>query len=145
MFVFIGHGSKHKNIIFIWILISTFVSCNFRYWLYILLITLSGDLELNLEPKRNAAQTLSVCHWNLNSICVHNFAKLSLLRAYVSVHKLDIICLSETYLNSIVDGESLETSGYYLIGSDHPFNKKRGGICIYYKNFLPLKTLMYLF
>ena len=27
-----------------------------------------------------------------------------------------------------------------MIRSDHPSNKKRGGICIYYKNFLPLKV-----
>ena len=58
----------------------------------------------------------------------------------MSVHKFGIICLSETYLDSSVDDESLEISGYYLIRSDHPSNKKRGGICIYYKNFLPLKV-----
>ena len=104
------------------------------------MIILNGDVELNLAPKRKAAQALSVCHWNLNSICAHNFSKLSLLRAYVSVHKFDIICLSETYLDSSIDDESLEISGYYLIRSDHPSNKKRGGICIYYKNFLPLKV-----
>ena len=34
MSVFKGNSSKH---------ISTFVSCNLRCWLYILLITLSGD------------------------------------------------------------------------------------------------------
>ena len=116
------------------------VSCNFLHWLYILLITLSGDVQLNPGPKRNAAQTLSICHWNLSSTCAHNFAKLSLLRAYVSVHKFDIICLSETYLDSSVDDESLEISGYYLIRSDYPSSKKRGGICIYYKKFLPLKV-----
>ena len=103
------------------------------------MITLNWDIELNPGPKRNAAQTFSICHWNLNSICEHNFAKLSLLRAYVSVHKFDIICLSETYLDSSIDHKSLEISGYYLIHSDHPSNKKRGGICMYYKNFLPLK------
>ena len=101
------------------------------------MITLSGDVELNPGPKRKATQTLSICHWNLNSICAHNFAKLSLLRAYVSIHKFDIICLSETYLDSSIDDESLEISGYYLIRSDHPSNKKCGGICI---NFLPLKV-----
>ena len=85
-------------------------------------------------------QTLSVCYWNLNSICAHNFTKLSLLRAYVSVHKFDNICLLETYLDSSIDDISLEISGYYLIRSDYPSNKKRGGICIYYKNFLPLKV-----
>ena len=137
MFVFKCNGSKHKKIIFIWTLFSTFVSCNLLYWLYIFLITLSGDVEPNSGPKRKATQTLSICHWNLNSICAHNFAKLSLLRAYVSIHKFDIICLSETYLDSSIDDESLEISGYYLIRSDHPSNKKCGGICI---NFLPLKV-----
>ena len=141
MFVFKGSGSKHKKIIFIWTLFSTFVSCNLLRWLYILLITLSGDVELNPGPKRNAAQTFSICHWNLNSICAHNFAKLSLLRAYVIVHKSDIICLSETYVDSNIDDENLEISGYYLIRSDHPSNKKRGGICIYYKNFFPFKLI----
>ena len=38
------------------------------------------------------------------------------------------------------DDESLEISGYYLIRSDDPSNKKRGGICIYYKNLLPSKV-----
>ena len=39
-----------------------------------------------------------------------------------------------------MDDESLEILGYYLIRSDHSSNKKRGGIFIYYKNFLPLKV-----
>ena len=63
-----------------------------------------------------------------------------LLRAYVSVHKFDIICFSETYLDSNNNDKSLEISGYYLICSDHSSNKKGGGIRIYYKNFLPLKV-----
>ena len=39
---------------------------------------------------------LSICNWKLNGICAHNFTKLHPLRVYVSVHKFDIICLSET-------------------------------------------------
>ena len=46
MFLFKGNGSKHKKAIFIWTLLSTFVSYNFLCWLYVLLITLSGDVEL---------------------------------------------------------------------------------------------------
>ena len=30
--------------------------------------------------------------------------------------------------------------GYELYRADHPSNVKRGGICIYYKNLLPLKV-----
>ena len=48
--------------------------------------------------------------------------------------------MSETYLDYSIDDENLEISGYYLIRSDHPSNIKRCGICIYYKNFLPLKV-----
>ena len=53
--------------------------------------------------------------------------KLSLLRAYLSTHKFDVICISETYLNSdtpTVD-ENLEIAGYTLIRADHPFNTKQ--------------------
>ena len=39
-----------------------------------------------------------------------------------------------------IDDENLGISRYYLICSDHPSNKKHGGICIQYKNFLPFKV-----
>ena len=58
----------------------------------------------------------------------------------MSVHKFDITCLSETYLDSSVDHRSLEISGYYLIHSNDLFRKKNGGICIYYKKFPHLKV-----
>ena len=103
---------------------------------YIILITLSGTAELN----PGLVQTLSICHWNLNSTRAHNFSKLNLLKTCVNVHKFDIIWSSETCLHSSVDDESLEISGYYLICSNYPFNKKPGGICIYYKNVSFLKV-----
>ena len=34
---------------------------------------------------------------------------------------------------------NLEAQGYDLIRVDHPSNVKRGGVCIYHKNYLPLK------
>ena len=35
----------------------------------------------------------------------------------------------------------LEILGYDLIRADHPSNSKRGGVCVYYRNSLPLKIL----
>ena len=63
--------------------------------------------------------------------------KVSLLSAYISVHKFDIICLSETYLNSEIlsDDENLEIPGYNLVREDRP--SKRGGVCVCYKSLLP--------
>ena len=68
---------------------------------------------------------------------VHNFAKFDLLRTYVTVQRFDIIWLSEKYLDSCTpfDDDNLEISGSNLIRSDYLSNNKRGGACIYYKNF----------
>ena len=59
-------------------------------WFYSILITLSGDVETNPGPKRNSTETFSFCHWNLISISSHNYVKISLLKAYITVHKFDI-------------------------------------------------------
>ena len=112
-------------------------------WLFAIVFNRSGDIEKNPGPKAKSCQSFSICHWNLNSIPAHNFAKLSLLQAYNTIHKYDIICLSETYLNSSIpnDDDNLEIPGYSLIRADHPSKNKRGGVCIYHKNTLPLKVL----
>ena len=86
--------------------------------------------------------SVNVCQF-VNSILGRDYSKLFILKAYISVHKFDIICLSETYLDSTVplDDVNLVISGYNLIRSDHPSNTKRGGVCLYYKNYLPLRVL----
>ena len=73
----------------------------------------------------------------------HNFIKLSLPRGYISINKLDIICLSETYVDSSISSNdgNLEVPGYTLVCADNPNNTKIGGVCIYYINSLPLKVL----
>ena len=113
----------------------------FAAWFRPFLILLSGDIETNPGPK--PGQSFSICHWNLNSISAHNYTKISLLTVYVLVHNFDIICLSETYLNSetSTDDKNLEILGYCLLRADHPSNNKRGGVCIFYMTTLPLRVL----
>ena len=86
---------------------------------------------------------MSICHWNLNSISAHSFTKLSLLRAYISINKIDIICLSETYLDLSIssDNDNLELPGYNLVRADNPTYTERGGVCIYYHNSFPFKVI----
>ena len=101
-------------------------------------------MEINLlGPKSNSCQSFSICHWNLNSISAHNFIKISLLKTYIANHKLDVLCLSETYLDSSLsnDDDNLEIPGHDLYRVDYPSNTKRGGACIFYRNSLPLKIL----
>ena len=106
------------------------------------LLMLFGDIESNPGPRPNSSQSFSICHWNLNSIAAHNFSKISLLKAYNAIHTYDIICLSETCLNhdTLSDNDNLKIPGYELIRFDHPSNQKRGGICIYHKDILPIKV-----
>ena len=80
-------------------------------------------------------------HWNHNSLSAHNFTKLTQLKAYNSIYKYDFICLSETYLDSSTPDNLIEIEGYKLIRADHPDNIKRGGVCIYYKESLPVGVI----
>ena len=107
------------------------------------MIKTSRDIELNPGPKHKQDQSLSICHWNLNNIPAHNFQKLELFQGYISSNKVAILCLSETLLNSGIscDDNNLQLPGFDLIRADHPSNTKRGAVCIYYRNCLPLKLL----
>ena len=104
---------------------------------------LSGDFEKNAAPLKDFSQTFSIGHWNLNSLAAHNFTKVAFLKAYLSVQRFDIFCISEIYLNSPIteDNNNLQIPGYDLTTSDHASNSKRGGVAIDYKKFLPLKLI----
>ena len=115
------------------------VNVSIATWVYNISISVSGDVQLNpvLENK------FSICHWNLNSTAAHNYAKVCLLRAYIAAYKFDIVCISETYLDSSItsDNSILEILGYNLIRYDHPSNSKCSDVCFYYKSALPLRVL----
>ena len=108
-------------------------------WLYLIISNRSGDIEKNPGPKPNSCKSFSICHRNLNRISVHNFLKLSLLRACITVHKFDVIqsliLIHPFYMMTMI----YKFQVMIFIGKDHPLNIKRGGVCIYYKISLPLK------
>ena len=63
-----------------------------------------------------------------------------LLKAYNAIYKYDLIFLSETY-SIPSDHVSLDLEGHKLVHADHHNNVKRGGVCIYYKESLPVKVI----
>ena len=124
--LFIGQNSK----------IIIFFFCSF----FVLILLLKhGDIEIDPGPKKKLSKCFSCCHWNANSILAHN--KLSLLAAYNSALNYDLICLTETYLNSTVDPNNLLINGYKLVRADHPDDVKRGGVCLYYRENLTLQLV----
>ena len=116
-----------------WNILSSFIS---NIWYCKCLLQLTGDIDLNPGLKPNYWKKLLGCHWNLNSITSHNFIKVSLLMAYNSIHKFDVICLSETYLNSetLSNIKKLNVPGYNLIKADHLTNTNAGKFASTSKN-----------
>ena len=99
------------------------------------------DIELNPGPRKSKGNTVSVCHWNLNSITALNFLKLTQLKVHISIYKYDFICLSETFLDCSTPDNLVDIQGYNSVRADHPDNTKRGVVCIYCKESLPVRVI----
>ena len=92
-----------------------------------------ANTSFNSGPRKDkSCDNFSTCHWNLNSNASHNFSKLSLLGAYNTHHMYDIICISETYLDSSVpyDDPILNLSDYKLVRAENLNNNERGRVGI---------------
>ena len=102
------------------------------------LLLLLGDIEVYSGPKRSSNNKF--CHWNLNGLVAYDFIKVPLIEAFVTTSNFDIVCLSETFLDSTIpdDDENIQINGYSLLRADNPNDIKPGGVCIYFKESLPL-------
>ena len=71
----------------------------------------------------------------------YNFIKVSLLQTLAVTNDYDIICLTETFLDSSIendDDDRISIPGYNFLRAKHPSNTKREEACIYYKDHLPI-------
>ena len=117
-------------------------SCSsvFRFVFIMLILLVCGDIESNPRPRRrDSCYNFSVCHWNLNIMTAHNFEKIN-LEVY-TINKFDVICLSESYFDSSVasDNDDLNIKVYNLDRASHHNNVKRGSVCAYVMESLPVR------
>ena len=83
-----------------------FINFKVFYVMYALIVVLkSWDIETNPGPVSSNLKSMSLCHWNLNSMAADNFIKLAQLEVYLSIHKHDIVCLSKTFLDSALSDD----------------------------------------
>ena len=109
-----------------------------------LLLILFKDIELSPGPTKDSSKrNFPVAHWNLNSIAAQHFVKLSQLEAYNTMHSYDLICFSETWLDSTtsIDSSDLCLNCYNLHRVEDPVNVKKAGGCVYYKETLTVHFL----
>ena len=114
-----------------------------NFFIYTLII-LCGDVKQNPGPrKRGQKSDFSVSYWNVNSLLAHSFAKIDSFIAYNAIHNYDVICFSETFLDSSFTSEdtNLAINGYRLYRADHPSNTKKGGVCIFVKESIAIRLL----
>lgn len=127
------------------ILCPQFSCCVFFHFTFLLLsLYVCGDIHLNPGPTRNRPYyNFSICHWNLNSTTAHNYEKINLLQAYNTVNKFEMICISESYLDSSIspDSEQLNIESHKLIGNNHPGNVRTRGVCAYFRESLPIRFI----
>ena len=97
-----------------------------------------GDIETNPGLKKSSA--IKFFPWNLNGLTAHDFVQASLIEASITMHNFHIACLSATFLDSNIshNEECINISGYSLLRVNHPNGIKRGGVCLYFKESLPL-------
>ena len=99
------------------------------------LIRPCGSIEIITVSKPNSCHGFSF-HVSLKPMSlksVHIYLKVPLLRAYVVVKKLDVVCLSEPYLDScnLSDDNSFNFAECNKIRVKHTSNTKNCDVCIH--------------
>ena len=83
-----------------------YFTSNFKH-----LLLLEGMLKLIQAQKGH----LTFCHWNLNGLVTYDFIKVPLVETFTATSNFDIICLSETFLDSTITDDDENTNKRVLI------------------------------
>ena len=102
------------------------------------LLLLFGNIKVNPGPK--ISSNIKFCHLNLNGLAAHSFIKVPLIETFIKTSNFDIVCLFEMFLDSTIpnDDVNIQINGNWLLTADHPNNIKGVGVCIYFKESLPV-------
>lgn len=83
---------------------------------------------------------INLCHMNAQSLCARQSTKFDEFKSCFTDSKLDLICVTETWLHDgILDG-IITLDGYKMIRNDRKYCRG-GGICIYYKTDLDYRII----
>ena len=93
---------------------------------------MTPNLNLNTLSELQHVKGLKIIHMNIRSL----LPKIDQIRTLLINSKIDIIILSETWLNASIDSQMVNIPGYSLIRHDRSFGsksktKRGGGLSIY--------------
>ena len=97
-------------------------------------------MEVNPRP---TPSLIKFAIWNIDSLLAREGSKLSLIESIDSLYKFDIFGICETYLTDSITDSQIEINGFSstpLRADCKDITKRtKGGVCLYYKDHLPLK------
>ena len=106
------------------------------------LLILSGDIELNPGPL-NKNNRLHFGFWNVDSLLCQD-SRIPRIECLDSVEKFDMFGICESYLNDSVDELDLNIHGFcnppFRADCPSANEHRKGGVCLYYKEYLPIKN-----
>ena len=91
----------------------------------------SGDIETNSGPRKSF---IKFYFWTLNGVAAHGFLKMPLIEAFP--HFWYYMCVGNFLRFKHTFSDTF--SDTVILRPDHPDNTKYGGLCLYYKNYLPV-------
>lgn len=99
----------------------------------ILLVLMAESINVNARmaegiPRAvmNAAlssNNLNICHLNIQSLCARQMSKFCEFRDCFENSKIDIICLTESWLSDSIPDDVISIEGYNIIRNDREYSR----------------------
>ena len=106
-----------------------------------ILLVISGSVEINPGPSDPKLKNLSFAVWNLDSLPAREFARIPLIEGLQSTYDFDIFGICESMLTDKISNEEISINGFSSdpFRADKAVNVRNGGVCLYFKESLPIK------
>ena len=103
-----------------------------------ILLIISGTVHTNQDPVKLTKTKLSFAVWNLPA---RDFARIPLIESFQATYDFDIFGVCESLLSKDIHNDDINISGFSAepFRADKPENSRFGGVCLYYKEILPIK------
>ena len=112
----------------------------FRLLVSSILLIMAG-IETNPGP---SCKNLSFAVWNLDSLPAREYARIPLIESLQAEYSFDIFGVCESALTKNIPNETILVEGFSPdpIRADKSDDTRNGGVCLYFREDLPIKSRM---
>ena len=116
---------------------------NLSFFLILLqsLLLVSVDIEIQPGPQQDQKKNFSFAFWNLDSLPAREFARIPLIESLQSTYNFDLFGVCESMLTDKISNDEISITGFSSdpFRADKVVGMRNGGVCLYYKESLPIK------